>query len=90
MDILCDAVGSDLLLGSFLASSPHREQRTKRAKVDDESASSSTSPHVCLICKRVYERYGGDLVSRAIRHCPLILIVRRADHLTRHMRSRSF
>lgn len=59
MDILCDAVGSDLLLGSFLASSPPPEQRPKRAKVAaDDAESSSTSPHVCHICRRVYERYG--------------------------------
>lgn len=73
IDILCDAAGSDLLLGSlFPAPSTHREatqrpsagpeqppssalsQRTKRAKLDDAPGA---SPHVCHICKRVYERY---------------------------------
>lgn len=60
MDILCDAAGSDLLLTSFLTPSspaPEPQQRSKRIKVADDDGASPTSPHVCHICKRVYERF---------------------------------
>ncbi|KAK8851317.1 transcription factor Pig1p [Apiospora arundinis] len=69
IDILCDAAGPDLLLGTFLpASSPPQEELrpppppppsgrgAKRIKVADD-ASPSVPAHVCHICKRVYERF---------------------------------
>ncbi|KAH8197473.1 hypothetical protein TruAng_008368 [Truncatella angustata] len=60
MDILCDAVESDLLT-SFLAPSPQEQRSTKRVKVADDGASPPASPHICHICKRVYE---SDLLTR--------------------------
>ncbi|KAI0475949.1 hypothetical protein GGR56DRAFT_665797 [Xylariaceae sp. FL0804] len=79
IDILCDAAGSDLLLGSmFGESSPQQpqppqqqqqhqqpQQPSKRVKLSHATSLSAPS-HVCHICRRVYER---------------------ADHLTRHLRS---
>ncbi|KAK8064725.1 hypothetical protein PG994_007363 [Apiospora phragmitis] len=75
IDILCDAAGPDLLLGTFVtaSASPQQELRPppsssargpKRIKIAEDA--SSAPVHVCHICKRVYER---------------------ADHLTRHLRS---
>ncbi|KAK8016531.1 hypothetical protein PG993_014720 [Apiospora rasikravindrae] len=64
IDILCDAAGPDLLLGTFLpaSSSPQEELRppppppssgrgAKRIKIADD-ASPSVPAHVCHICKR--------------------------------------
>lgn len=58
IDILCDAAGSDLLLGSlFPAVTPAQDHlRAKRLKLEGDS-SASASPHVCHICRKVYERY---------------------------------
>ncbi|KAH9889249.1 hypothetical protein F4778DRAFT_773430 [Xylariomycetidae sp. FL2044] len=73
IDILCDAAGSDLILGPiFPAATPQAQAQTqvqelpaKRVKLSIDS-SPSPPTHVCHICRRVYER---------------------ADHLTRHLRS---
>ncbi|KAI1848243.1 hypothetical protein JX266_005956 [Neoarthrinium moseri] len=90
IDILCDAAGSDLLLGSIFGGASPQEQRTKRVKLADD-ASSPSSPHVCHICRRVYER--ADHLTRHLRshenarpyqcsRCPKRF--NRADLLTRH------
>ncbi|KAK8103750.1 uncharacterized protein PG998_010783 [Apiospora kogelbergensis] len=77
IDILCDAAGPDLLLGTFLpASSPQDAPRppppssgrgSKRIKIADD-ASPSAPAHVCHICKRVYERFRMPLLDLLTRH----------------------
>ncbi|KAI0125178.1 hypothetical protein BJ170DRAFT_584813 [Xylariales sp. AK1849] len=90
IDILCDAAGSDLLLGSLFSVPSPREKRTKRVKVPEDSSPPPPS-HICHICKRVYER--ADHLTRHLRshenarpyqcsRCPKRF--NRADLLTRH------
>ncbi|KAH8662245.1 hypothetical protein BX600DRAFT_315390 [Xylariales sp. PMI_506] len=93
IDILCDAAGSDLLLDSLFvgATVSPREQPLKRTKLSGGDSTSASSPHVCHVCKRVYER--ADHLTRHLRshenarpyqcsRCPKRF--NRADLLTRH------
>ncbi|KAI1335318.1 hypothetical protein F5Y15DRAFT_251127 [Xylariaceae sp. FL0016] len=93
IDILCDAAGSDLLLGSMFGGTPSSHQPAKRVKLaaDSTTATSSAPAHVCHICKRVYER--ADHLTRHLRshenarpyQCSrCVKRFNRADLLTRH------
>lgn len=102
IDILCDAAGSDLLLNPTFSPPklpaqlaepplPAAARKRKLSVSASEASPSSSSTHVCHICKRVYER--ADHLTRHLRshenarpyacsRCPKRF--NRADLLTRH------
>ncbi|KAK6088176.1 hypothetical protein SCUP234_01242 [Seiridium cupressi] len=88
MDILCDAVGSDLLLGSFLDSPPPQQQRSKRVKVVDDDGSSPASPHMRTLVLTSARGARSDSIERqcstSLDRAHILAKCLTRDLLTRH------